>query len=154
MPETAIKLPTPEEIAARYEERSKHDLFGFETGEYFPYLPFEAMRKNAKEDAADDQLREAMKPLGRDSIVKEMEDYMEFAWEKANGCRGISAGRSLAHYVAWTWLAGDAEFSAKLEQEIDRNYRYYGKDILVMICEHYGWDSKKLDDGRRSNSEY
>lgn len=77
-----------------------------------------------------------------------MIEYMPFAWEKANNCRGLSAGRSLAHYTAWLWLDGDNEIWPTLE-----DYEYYGKDKLVEICNYLGIDSKQWDDGIRKNSE-
>lgn len=73
-----------------------------------------------------------------------MLDYMEFAWDKANNGRGISAMRSMHHYMAWTWMLGD-----DLGNLLD--YQYYGKDNLVKICKHYGWDHAKWDDGVRRN---
>jgi len=74
---------------------------------------------------------------------------MPFAWEKANGCRGISASRSLRHMVAWLWLDGQDEFLEKWNDL--RDYEYYGKPQLIAICELYGIDWKKFDDGVRTN---
>ena len=50
----------------------------------------------------------------------------------------------MCHYMAWVWLAGD-----DLGDLTD--YQYYGKDNLVKICDHYGWDSSQWDDGERTN---
>ena len=74
-------------------------------------------------------------------------DYMEFAWGKANNCRGISAGRSMAHYKTWLWLLGEDQF------EGIEDYEFYGKDHLVRICEFLGLDPNEWDDGVRRNSE-
>ena len=84
-------------------------------------------------------------PRDRASVVAGMLEYMPFAWKKANDGRGLSAARSMSHFAAWTWLAGD-DLGDLTE------YEFYGKDNLVRICEHYGWDPKKWDDGRRVNS--
>jgi hypothetical protein len=78
-----------------------------------------------------------------------MLEYMPFAWDKANDMRGLSAGRSVQHFVGWTWLAGDDELSAWCDD--NSNYQHYGKEILVRICEHYGWDWRQWDDGVRTN---
>jgi hypothetical protein len=83
-----------------------------------------------------------------DAILAKCKDYMAFAWEKANSCRGISAGRSLMHYKAWLWMFGRDDF-----EDID-DYDCYGKDELVRICEFLDIDHTKLDDGQRSNTEY
>jgi hypothetical protein len=72
---------------------------------------------------------------------------MDFAWEKANNCRGLSAMRTMTHYKAWLWLLGQDGFD-DLE-----NYSHYGKDNLVRICKFFDLDPKKWDDGRRVNSE-
>ncbi len=144
-------LPTPAEIVARIAERKKEDFFGFETTDYIVYLSFVDAKQflgNTDKDPTIEADWETT-PLIRESILKEMHDYMEFAWGKANDERGLSASRSVSHYIAWTWLAGDRELSAWVGDS--NNYEFYGKPILEKICEHYGWNSKQWDDGRRSN---
>jgi len=147
----APTIPTQAEIFDRLELRRPDDFFGFEWHEYVVYLSPEDFRKLLEPDATmtDEEVGEALKDLSREQILCKMEEYMPFAWEKANDFRGISAARSIAHYVAWTWLAGDRELSSKLEQ----GYEFYGKPQLVMICEFYGWDHTQWDDGIRRNSE-
>lgn len=78
---------------------------------------------------------------------------MEFAWGKANGCRGLSAGRSLEHMQAWVWLMGDDDFWSELDASIEHAYQYYGKPQLVLICNHYGLDWSQWDDGIWRNFE-
>lgn len=68
--------------------------------------------------------------------------YMPFAWDKANNGRGFSASRSMSHYQAWIWLAGDDIGDLS-------EYDSYGKDNLVKICKHYGWDHSQWDNGVR-----
>ena len=60
-------------------------------------------------------------PRDRESLIAEMLDYMPLVW-----------------------LAGD-DLGDLTE------YEYYGKDNLVKICNHYGWDSSQWDDGERTN---
>jgi hypothetical protein len=150
--ENMNKLPTQEEIAARFKEREPRDFLGFETSEYLPYMTFEDVKPYLKPEVTKESWEEGCpKALTQVGVHREMLDYMEFAWEKANDQRGISANRSVLHYIAWTWLYGDREFSAKIEKEYSENYQHYGKEILVMICERFGWDHKQWDDGVRSN---
>lgn len=150
-----MSMPTQEEIVERYKAKAKNDMFGFESGDYFNYMDWEHGKEFLKEDAniTQEKWEKETPSLIREVVLKEMEDYMEFAWGKAIDCRGISSNRSISHYIAWTWLAGDNEFSEKLEKEYDKNYRYYGKDLLVMICQYYGWDSERWDDRVRVNRE-
>lgn len=144
-----MALPSESEIAERMKSRAKSDLFGFETDEYIPYLSYASAKPFINDNVSEEEFKKYQKPFTREQVLKDMEAYMSFAWDKANNCRGISASRSISHYIAWTWLAGDAELSA----EIEKPYEFYGKDHLVAICKHYGWDSSKWDDNRRVNNE-
>lgn len=136
---------TDEEILARIEARKSEDFFGFERNDLVLRLPFDKAKPFLK-DGATEADWPTQAPRDRESVIAEMLEYMPFAWEKANNFRGISAGRSMHHYMAWTWLAGD-DLGDLLR------YEFYGKDSLVRICQHYGWDPSQWDDGVRSNSE-
>lgn len=148
-------MKTQQEIIDRFNERKQNDFFGFEVGEYVNCLDYEHAKSLdiVKEEVTKDQWEKDANKYTRESLLERMKDYMEFAWDKANNCRGISANRSIMHYIAWIWLLGDDEFSAKVEQEFEDNYEHYGKEILEMICEYYGWDWKQWDNGVRTNYE-
>ena len=103
-------------------------------------LPFEKAKPFLHKTPKSEDWKVA--PRDRESLLKEMYDYMPFAWDKANDCKGLSASRSMEHYQAWVWLAGDdlGDFS---------EYDYYGKDHLSRICDYYRWDYSSWDDGKR-----
>jgi len=135
---------TQEEILKRIEARKKKDLMGFEWNEYICYLNYESAKPYLKKDITKERWGDEK---GKEPAEK-IKDYMDFAWKKANDCRGISAGRSIMHMVAWLWLDGQDEFL--LNNNIE-DYEYYGKPQLIKICELYGIDWKKYDDGVRTN---
>lgn len=137
-------MRTNEEIVDRIrsEEVLGRDMFGFERGDLLSYLDFETAKQFLKTDAKGENWKTL--PRDRESVLKQMQDYMEFAWDKANGKRGLSAGRSMSHYMAWVWVVGDDLGDLT-------KYEFYGKDNLVKICERYGWDHKIWDDGVREN---
>ena len=137
-------MRTDEEILERIKSVKEYDFFGFESSDLILRLPFNTAKQFLKDDATEEGWE--ILPRDRGSLLQEMEKYMSFAWEKANNCRSISAMRSMSHYSAWTWLAGDDLGDLN-------EYQYYGKDNLVRICEHYGWDSSQWDDNRRVNNE-
>lgn len=137
-------MRTNDEILARVESIKDRDWLGFETGDLIVRLPFDIAKPYLKEGVTENQWD--VDPRDKDSLINEMRDYMPFAWEKANNCRGISASRSMSHYSAWVWLAGDDLGDL-------HDYDYYGKDNLVMICKHYGFDYDQLDDGIRTNTD-
>lgn len=138
---------TQEEIVNRIEELKDLDFFGFQRSDLIEYLDFEHAKPYLKDDATKEQWDKVVDE--REDPVHMIKDYMEFAWEKANGCRGISAGRSLDHMKAWLWLAGEDEFLE--EHNHFENYEYYGKPQLIAICEKYDIDWKQYDDGVRTN---
>lgn len=137
-------MKTQEEIISRIQNIKKSDMFGFETNGLLEKLTFENAKPYLKEGTTKEEW--TTEEINRETILKEMLDYMPFAWEKAKGFRGLSAGRSMAHYKIWVWLIGDDLGDLQ-------NYQFYGKDNLVKICEHYGWDHAQWDDGIRSITE-
>lgn len=142
-------MQTQEAILERIKERTKEDFFGFETSDYVGGLTFENAKPFLKDEVTFDQWKPEY--TTRDEVIAKILDYMPFAWDKANGKRGLSANRSLSHMIAWIWLAGDNEFAAKVDSEFDNNYEFYGKNILAMICDFYGWDASLWDDGEREH---
>ena len=155
-----MALPTQDEIVARIEDRrGDKDPLDFEWPEYVEYLDYEHIRpflaaEWVQKYESGEEKYTGKPDFTRDDILKKMEDYLAFAWEKANNCRGISANRSIQHYIAWTWLAGDQEFSAKVEELFEKAYMHYGKGILATIAEKYGWDWTALDNGKWQSEEY
>ena len=125
------------------------DPLGFEWHEYIRALPKEDLLAQRgvllKEDATLDGFAPDL--TSDDAIRACCIDYMPFAWEKANGSRGISAWRSLAHYKAWLWMLGTDEFEGVEE------YEHYGKEWLRRICVFLGLDADRWDDGVRVDSE-
>jgi len=147
-------MRTQDEIVARIDEIKEWDIFGFQIGDLIYCLDYEHAKKYLKEGdegPTENEWSEHVIEPTEENIKKTMKEYMEFAWDKANNCRGMSASRSMSHYMAWIWLLGDEEVEYFGDLE---SYQYYGKDNLVKICERYGWDHTQWDDGIRSNSEY
>ena len=142
------------EIVKRIREFNNNgkDFLGFQRSDLLGALDFDHAKEFLKPEANKKEWNKEVFTLKSDKDVKKaMSDYMEFAWNKANNCRGISAGRSMAHYSAWTWLLGDEIYNQFYDLE---EYQYYGKDNLVKLCEFLGLDSKKWDDGVRTNTDY
>ena len=133
---------THDEILERIELRRKRDLLDCEWPKYLDVLPYEKAKKYLQEDYDGKD----WVAISEDDIRENAIEYMKFAWEKANNCRGISASRSLSHYIAWLWLLGEDGFD-----DLDE-YEFYGKPQLVRICEYLGLDHKQWDNRVRVNS--
>ena len=74
-------------------------------------------------------------PLTEEAVIKEMQNYIDFALRKANNERGISSNRSVWKYVQWLWLLEDDELFSFARD--DSNYPMYGMPILKKIIEKY-----------------
>lgn len=136
---------TQAEIIERLRTNKKRDPFGWATMDLVEWLDFEQAKEFLKPDVTAEQWKEHYKPK---PVRDQMVEYMPFAWEKANDCRGLSAGRTLDHYSNWLWLIGEDKMSESIT-----NYEYYGKDNLAELCKFLGLESSQWDDGRRVNSE-
>ena len=141
---------TQQEILNRIKYVKRRDILGFEESDLIAFLDFKNAKKYlnkeyVKKVEAGSEKWEQPNPV---SLIKE---YLPFAWDKANNCRGISAWRSLCHFAAWLWMDGmeEREIKPLLEE-----YSYYGKPELVKISEKYGVNWKELDNGEWVQSEY
>jgi hypothetical protein len=136
---------TSEEIKARIASVADKDWMGTTRSDLIDYLSFadakEFLKPEAMEQAWNE--REVKAPLDA------AKDYLPFAWDKANGCRGLSAGRSLDHLKAWLWLAG---FGAIVDEHFG-DYSHYGKQQLVIASELCGFAWQSEDDGEWVNDE-
>ena len=138
---------TQEQIVARVNAIASDDFFGWQTNDLLIHLDYEHAKEFLKDEI--DAGKRAQVIADRKQPSEHIADYMPFAWDKANNCRGISAGRSLEHMKAWVWLDG----KDGLLQQIENDYEYYGKPHLVAICEAYGIDWQSLDNDDWCNNE-
>lgn len=144
-----IDIPRSDEAVVaevRRIQASGEDFFGFITGDLVTTLPFDLAKEFLLPSANASEWEAHGKSVG--DIVARIRDYLPFAWDKANGCRGLSAGRSINHMQAWLWLLGENEASVQIE-----DYDRYGKPQLRAISEAVGFDWKSADDGAWRNSE-
>lgn len=72
---------------------------------------------------------------------KEILEYLDFAYQKAEDERGLSAGRSMLHFKTWIWL-DDEKFYNEIIDMID-DYDDYGIPTLDKISKHYSFNRKK-----------
>jgi hypothetical protein len=117
-------MRTVDEARARVHAIAREDVLGFETTVLAGFVPG-LLKDPWKVD-----------PLTEDEVVRQMRDYMPFACDKALGHRGISAGRSVAHYRAWLWLLGDDELVGEIDGGL---YQNYGVPVLKRVARKYAF---------------
>ena len=69
-----------------------------------------------------------------ENVIAQMKEYIDFAFGKAYGCRGISSGRSIWKFGEWLWLLEDELYDFS---QNDDNYPMYGVPILRKIAEKF-----------------
>lgn len=147
---------TDAEILAHIDELGSRDtkgvtfqgaFFGFIQSDLVSYLSYEAAKPFLKDGVTPDQWDPP--PRDAESIKGAIAEYMPFAWEKANNCRGLSAGRSLNHMQAWLWMLREEAVAVAID-----DYSLYGKPQLRAICERFGIDWRSMDSGRWKASDY
>lgn len=141
-------MRTNEEIHARIEKVKTTDIFGFGLADLVYVLPWDEAKRYMKDDSDPSIFEENHESRDPAAVKRRMQDYMMFAWDKANNRRGISAWRSLMHMSVWLWLLGEDEVADSFE-----DYTHYGKPQLRAICEHFGWDWREYDDDRWATEE-
>lgn len=141
-------MRTQDEIVAKI-KAEENDFFGHKRADWLAHLPFSAAKEFLKPEATEEGWK--FDAPTEEKIRASILGYLPFAWDKANGCRGLSASRSIEHFCAWFWLLGDDEFSDYLDAGDD--YQFYGKPQLVKISEKVGFDWRQHDDGRWANNE-
>lgn len=128
-------MRTEEEIIKKAEHEKEHGMgiFGI-TYDYLTYLSYEKA-KEVEPNLTEADWKDFRREYTKESVIEEIKDYLPFAYEKAEGARGISSNRSIAHFQAWLWLIEDEElFEFALD---DDNYPMYGFPILQRIAEKY-----------------
>ena len=121
----------------------EHDVFGFGADDLTEALPFEAAKEYlaesflSKENAEEEW--EVLRLKTDDEVKDKMLDYLSFAWDKAEGCRGLSADRSIRHFAAWAWLIDDDLYN-KIEDMYENDYAPYGTPILTHLSKELGYE--------------
>lgn len=146
-------MRTTQEIVDRILSQGERDPLGFGTNDLLVHLDFDSARQflNPEEIDADTKRKwnEVIPPRDAPFVRQLILDYMPFAWEKANNCRGLSALRSMCHMSVWLWMLEEDSVSDKLT-----NYTHFGKPFLRAICEHFGRDWTAWDNGQWKNDEF
>lgn len=126
-----------DEIVRYYQRVQPHDVFGIWGTELLLRVPLKRAIPFMAEDHGWDEesWAKASKRSDKESIVWEMEEYFQFAVEKAITHSGAAASRSVHHYLAWTWLIKDLELFAYLMEP--RNYPNYGCPLLLAVAQKY-----------------
>jgi hypothetical protein len=141
---TELVRRSDEEILERY-KAVQGQFLNFQGGDLLVRMKYETAKPYLKEGVTEADFAAAQT---HPDPLDEARDYLPFAWDKANNCRGISANRSVDHFRAWLWLAG-----YDIDDDFDRRYEFYGKPVLVTVSDMLGFAWREHDDGKWRNGE-
>lgn len=146
-PRQYLKVTT-DQIKEKIKEVKENDFFGVMVSDLVFYLSYEdAMSLGYLKP---ETIKEEWTTRAIISPLQQIKEYLPFAWNKANNCKGLSAARSLNHINIWLWLAGYSD----LEKDYFDNYEYYGKPQLVLASALVNFDWREHDNGCWVNDEY
>ncbi len=141
-------MRTERDIINRVKDIAEDDFFKWQSNDLLYYVSWDCLLEVRDEkEAKATQAEWAERPA--QNLKDEIIEYLPFAWDKANNCRGISSSRSIEHLLAWAWLHSDALYEGLTNVE----YEFYGKPQLVFISEAFNVDWKELDNGQWGNDE-
>jgi hypothetical protein len=128
------------------ESKTERDFFGVRRAKLISYLEY----KHAKPYLEAKVKEEDWKPVPcfRTLVLREMYEYMEFAWEKCIQKLKMQSNRNMDHFEEWLWIIGDTTevWDTKV---LPIKYTAYGRDRLIAICQHYRFEhSEYLEDGK------
>lgn len=131
------------EIKQKFNDGFENDFLGFGLSDILQGLPFEEAKEYlqeeflSKENAEEEW--EKIRYKTNEDVKKAMIDYLPFAWNKCEDERGLSADRSIQHFIAWAWLIDDG-FCKEIERMYNVNYAPYGRPILEYISGKLGYE--------------
>lgn len=126
----------------------ENDVLNFMLEAAVEWMSFEDARPWLKPEATSNDWPKT-KPWSRRSVLSTMRSYMDFAWGKALGHRGISAERSVEKFKVWLHMLGEEGILEGV------HYPNYGAPILMAISEHFGFaipegtEARNMAEGRK-----
>ena len=121
---------TPDEIVAQIEAWEDDDWMGTKRGDLIEHLPY-SHAKPFLQDGVTENEWEEQRRSGPDPWER-AEDYLDFAAGKIEDERGLSAGRSVDHFIAWSWLLDPTgEATRQIEAA---PYGWYGENQVATFA--------------------
>lgn len=127
-------MKTQEEIVARVNSirGTGSDFLGFRSEVLLEALDFDHVQPYLKKGVTAEKWGEHLdEPRLREEAAK----YLDFAWTKARGHRGISASRSIEKLGEYAWLLDRDDISEEVRNAPHENYGVPGLMIFAKAFE-------------------
>ena len=133
-------MKTIEEILENYKEWETFmdDRFG---RRFCDFLTEEQMAKIGYEVPEEYKEDREIKPWTRENILEQLQEDVDFGFEKALDRRGISSSLMFDVVLKWNRVLEEG-----LEDYNESNYAQYGLPLFKATAVKYGWDNPIGDD--------
>lgn len=128
-------MRSQDEIVKRIRETKDTDFFGFGQEVLLQALDFEHAKEFIKPEVTKEIWNEVFSTYTDENLKKMASEYLEFAWDKAEDHRGLSASRSVQKMTEFVWLLGMDDVVKKIG---DASFTTYGAPILKIVAEALG----------------
>lgn len=128
-------MRTQEEIIARF--NVSDDMMGTQKWDLIELMTYENAKQFLKKEFIESVEKGENKWEQKTETKTTILGYLSFAYDKAEGERGLSAARSMMHFKTWIWF-DDEKFYNEIISDIE-NYTDYGIEVLNKIAAHYGY---------------
>lgn len=139
-------MKTLDKIMTEYKSET---LDGRDLNRLARFIPAERLKEfgiELKEDVKPEDWNKDVLPLTKENVLIQLENDVEFGFEKALNKRGISSGMMFNVVKMWNWILEDG-----LEDWSDDNYAMYGLPLFKATAVKYGFENPIGDDSGTEN---
>lgn len=134
-------MKTLEQVIKNYKDNT---LDGRQTNRFAQFLTADQLPTfglRLKEDITEEEYNKSVKPFTRENVLAQLQEDVEFGFEKALNKRGISSSFMFECVRFWNWVLEEG-----LEDWDEDNYAMYGLPLFKATAVKYGWDNPIGDD--------
>lgn len=134
-------MKTLEQVIKNYKDST---LDGRQTTRLAQFLTADQLSKfglELEEGVTAEEYNKTVKPFTRENVLAQLQDDVDFGFEKALNKRGLSAGMMFECVRFWNWVLEEG-----LEDWDENNYAMYGLPLFKATAVKYGWYNPIGDD--------
>lgn len=134
-------MKTLEQVIKNYKDNT---LDGRQTNRFAQFLTANQLPTfglKLKKGITEEEYNKRVKPFTRENVLAQLQEDVEFGFDKALNKRGISSSFMFECVRFWNWVLEEG-----LEDWDEDNYAMYGLPLFKATAVKYGWDNPIGDD--------
>jgi len=137
-------MKTLEQILENYKKNTFGSCGIYGLCAYIPYDKLEFIGVELKKDITKEMWNKEIKPLTRENILENLEQDVEYGFEKALGKQKVNTACIFQVVRIWNWILEEG-----LENWEGDDFDYYGLPLLKATALKYGFYNPIDDDSGR-----